>query len=188
MITAPTIFLIGFMGAGKTTLGKALAGCHPELFTYADLDELAEIRAGMSVSDIFNSHGERYFRQLETQLLHETALPGAIVGCGGGTPCHSGNIDWMNSHGLTVLLQVSREVLLRRLLEAQPQRPLISGMTPLQVAEYIVHKQEERMQWYERAQLRFSSDHLETTDEIAASCREFFDTIINPNIVNNATD
>ncbi|MCM1406525.1 MAG: shikimate kinase, partial [[Clostridium] fimetarium] len=109
------VYLIGFMGSGKTTLGRALAAANPAL-RYVDLDEEVERRAGMSVREIFARHGERRFRQLESEALRDFASErNLIVGCGGGTPCQPGNMGFMNARGLTVLLRASDEALLRRL-------------------------------------------------------------------------
>ena len=173
------MFLIGFMGAGKTTLGRALAatsssGLPDGEVTYVDLDELVEQHEKMSVSDIFRLKGEAEFRRLESQLLRETAATGnVVVGCGGGTPCHSDNMEWMNAHGVTVLLEASRPVLLRRLLAAQQKRPLLAGMAPGEVEAFIDAKLREREPFYSLAQERFNSDYLESADEIAQSCRDF---------------
>lgn len=176
------IFLIGFMGAGKTTLGRALASseCCPATgaWVYIDLDEIIEQREGMAVRAIFHQKGEAYFRCLESEMLRETARQGnVIVGCGGGTPCHSGNMEWMNANGLTVLLEASRQVLLRRLLQAQQQRPLLAGLSAAEIGEFIDAKMKEREPFYSLARLRFPSDHLESEKEIAESCLKFHDMI-----------
>ena len=167
------------MGAGKTTLGRALAD-YPSATgegarEYIDLDELIERREGLSVREIFRIKGEDEFRRLETELLREAALRGdVIIGCGGGTPCHSGNMEWMNSHGVTVLLEASPPVLLRRLLEAQTQRPLLNGMNAGEVQAFIEAKLREREPFYSLAQVRFPSDMLESEAEIAQSCSMFY--------------
>lgn len=176
------IFLIGFMGSGKTTLGRALASSAYCPATgaraYIDLDEMIEQREGMAVRAIFSRKGEAYFRCLESEMLRETARQGnVIVGCGGGTPCHSGNMEWMNANGLTVLLEASRHVLLRRLLQAQQQRPLLAGLSAEGIGEFIDAKMKEREPFYSLARLRFPSDHLESEKEIAASCLKFHDMI-----------
>lgn len=171
------MFLIGFMGSGKSTLGRAV-GARPG-WCYIDLDDLMEQREGMTVSQIFHSRGEQWFRARECELLREAASmasPGGgrvVVGCGGGTPCHSANMEWMNSRGTTILLRASSDVLLRRLLEAQEQRPLLAGMSPARLADFIEAKQIEREPWYGRASLTLCSDRLECEQEIADTVDEF---------------
>lgn len=176
------IFLIGFMGSGKTTLGRALerhaAECGAGALEYVDLDELIERHEGMSVREIFSARGEAYFRELESRMLRGLAgRDNVVVGCGGGTPCHRHNMEWMNANGLTVLLEAGHDTLLRRLLEAQEQRPLLAGMDAAQVSAFIEAKQRERAPYYERAAVRFCSDRLENAAEIALSCRLFFEML-----------
>lgn len=167
------IFLIGFMGAGKTTLGRALEARLPG-WRYVDLDELIELQAGMSVPKIFALYGEKHFRRLE----HET-LQGlldrrhTIVGCGGGTPCFYHNMELMNGAGLTVLLRARHATLLRRLLDAQTQRPKLNGFTPEQLSDYITSAQAEREPFYGQCREYFPSDRLENAAEIEASCAMF---------------
>lgn len=171
------VYLIGFMGSGKTTLGRALAAANPAL-SYIDLDEEVERRAGMSVRDIFARHGERRFRQLESVALRDFASRrNLIVGCGGGTPCQPGNMEFMNANGITVLLRASDAALLRRLTEAQAQRPLLDGMDSDALLAFIRSEQAHREPHYSKARLEFSSDRLESTDEVADSCREFLSLI-----------
>lgn len=167
------VYLMGFMGSGKTTLGRALAARF-DVARYVDLDEEAERVAGMSVREIFSSRGERYFRELEREALRRCAVErGLIVGCGGGTPCQPGNMELMNSTGLTVLLRASDKALLRRLLEAQAQRPLLNGMDPAALADYIRSEQLRREPFYGLATLEFPSDFLESEEEVSASCEAF---------------
>lgn len=170
------VFLIGFMGSGKSTLGRAL-GARPG-WRYVDLDDLMEERQGMTVSEIFATRGESWFRTEECRLLREAATPDGVdgvlvIGCGGGTPCHGGNMEWMKSRGLTVLLQASENVLLRRLAEAQEQRPLLRGMDRVQLREFIRSKQAERSGDYGRAALCLCSDFLESEAQIELTVGEF---------------
>lgn len=167
------IFLIGFMGAGKTTLGRALAERLPGV-DFIDLDELIERRTSMSVKELFAAVGEKRFRQLEKEALAEVAArTDVIIGCGGGTPCGEGNMELMNSAGLTVLLVASHSTLLRRLLEAQDSRPLLAGLDEAQLSKFITAKCDERASYYGKARLRFRADLLENAAEIDESCREF---------------
>ena len=143
------IFLVGFMGSGKTTLGKRLA----RLLGYAfvDLDKVIEERAGVSVSRYFRDHGEDAFRQLERECL-QAGLPArkTVVATGGGAPCYFDNMDWMNRHGVTVYLMLSPKALASRLKGSQ-DRPLIAGMSGAELIAYIEGKLAERESYYKKA-------------------------------------
>jgi len=167
------------MGAGKTTLGRALAATSPFRLEYVDLDELIERQEGMSVREIFATFGEDAFRQKEAALLRKIGVrENVVVGCGGGTPCHSGNMEWMNAHGLTVLLCAGHDILVRRLLEAQGRRPLLAGMSAVQLSRFVESKQRERWPFYSLAAVRFCSDRLENADEIDQTCNKFFNEVV----------
>ena len=177
------------MGTGKTTLGRAMEhfaasdACKPALrgLTFVDLDEFIERHEQMSIPEIFRAKGEPYFRALERSLLRQAAGNGStpvLVGCGGGTPCQSGCMDWMNAAGLTVKLEASHHVLLRRLMKADGQRPLTAGMSADELAAFIAAKQAEREPFYGLARLRFQSDRLESEEEINESCRLFADLVL----------
>ncbi|MDE6283969.1 MAG: shikimate kinase [Muribaculaceae bacterium] len=175
------IFLIGFMGAGKTTLGRALEARLPG-WRYIDLDQEIEKTAGISVSRFFALHGEEAFRQLErVTLTRVTHVDGdLIIGCGGGTPCYYDNMTLMNNRGLTILLEASHPTLLRRLLEAQARRPKLAGLSPDEVSSYIRQAIDERTPYYSRAAHTFATDRLENIDEIHETCARFIDRFISP--------
>ena len=120
------IFLIGYMGAGKTTLGKAFSR---ELgLTFIDLDWYIEERFHKTVQQLFSERGEQGFRELEQKMLHEVAeFEDVVISAGGGTPCFFDNMDYMNACGDTVFLQVEPEVLFHRLKVAKQQRPLLAN-------------------------------------------------------------
>lgn len=162
----PPIFLIGYMCSGKTTLGLALSRVSG--LRFIDLDQEIEREAGMSVSDIFRLKGEPEFRRLEECALRcACTLTDVIVACGGGTPCREGAIELMNASGVTVLLQPSRERLLRRLMEGRRTRPKLAAIRD--EAEMDVHAQSmlaERMPFYGRCMLRLDSSLLESPQEI----------------------
>ena len=118
------LILIGFMGSGKTTLGRALA---KELgLTFIDLDNYIELRRCKSINRRFEESGEDGFRTIERNLLHEVCeFENVVISAGGGTPCFFDNIDYMNAQGTTIYLQVSNERLLERLRIAKSRRPLL---------------------------------------------------------------
>lgn len=169
------------MGSGKTTLGRALHGAiGPDgvRLRFVDLDEAVEQAEGATVAKIFSRKEEAYFRRLESDTLRRlTATPGTVVACGGGTPCQPGNMEWMNSNGLTILLQASDEALLRRLSEGAAKRPLIASLSCEELRAFIASKQAERQPFYSQAALTFPSDLLETADEITASRQRFLQLI-----------
>ena len=157
------VFLIGYMGCGKTTLGEVLArqmDCR-----FIDLDEFIEQRQGMTVLQIFDEMGEQHFRKLETEALQEVALmTDVIVGCGGGTPCHGDNMSLMNQAGTTVWLTTSPERITARLLlpEQKSKRPKINTLSIHEVLPLVKKELQSRSPYYAQAQLQFDSTDIET--------------------------
>ena len=158
-----TVFLIGYMGCGKTTLGEVLArqlDCR-----FIDLDEFIEQRQGMTVVQIFDEMGENRFRELETEALREVAsMTDVIVGCGGGTPCHGDNMALMNQAGVTVWLTTSPERITARLLlpEQKSKRPKINTLPAHEVLPLVKKELQSRSPFYAQAQLQFDSTDIET--------------------------
>ncbi len=162
------IFLIGYMGSGKTTLGRALAAALGRDFI--DLDFYITQRFRMSIPQLFAQRGEAEFRRMESAMLREAGeFSDVVIACGGGTPCHSGNIDYMNSRGLTLWLQAERERLLTRLERGAHKRPLIAGKTRDEIAAHLDLTLPQRVPHYSRATLTIDSTHLESKTEIAAT-------------------
>ena len=161
----PTIFLIGYMGCGKTTLGSVLAAVMNVPFV--DLDDYIEERYEARITTIFKEIGEAGFRQLEKQALHEVVRLGGIVACGGGTPCIEGNMELMNEMGLTIWLTTSAERIAARLClpEQKAKRPLIAEKTDEEILEFVKEKLAEREPFYSKAQLRFDSTNIETATD-----------------------
>lgn len=170
------IFLIGYMASGKTTLGRALAD--DTGIGFVDLDDLVAEREGMSAAEIFATRGELSFRQSESDALRSVltafAGNGAIVACGGGTPCFCGNMGLMNANGLTVWLDPPTEVILRRLREDCSERPLVAALDCGEELErFVCDSMERRKHFYGQAMARFDSSRLETAAEIKDSVDEF---------------
>lgn len=157
------VFLIGYMGCGKTTLGEALA--REMDLTYIDLDQLIECKNSMTITQIFEDLGEDCFREIETATLHElTAMNNIIVGCGGGTPCHGKNLELMNQTGTTVWLTTSPERITARLHlpEEKCKRPKVSILPDEAVLPFVKRELEERTPYYSQALLQFDSTDIET--------------------------
>src|SRR6476620_3320016 len=99
------VFLIGFMGSGKTTIGKKLANYLK--YEFIDLDKFIEARAGMTIVDYFAAHGEEEFRKMERDVLQTTHYPdNVIIATGGGTPTYDDNMEWMNENGKVAYLSL----------------------------------------------------------------------------------
>ena len=173
------VFLMGFMGAGKTTLGKALAA-HLGV-SFIDLDQYIESRFMKSVSQIFATRGEQGFREIESRLLREVGeFDNVIVSCGGSTPLIGDNMDYMLSQGQTVYLKCSNETLLSRLKTARSQRPLIASKTDDELAQFIESETKRREPGYLRAQYICPGDRLESRDQIAETI-EYIENLLNLN-------
>ncbi len=168
------IFLIGYMGSGKTTLGMALAQ-HMGV-PFIDLDDYIEERCEATVSEIFASVGEPGFRDIERRCLDEVAAQaqGVIVACGGGTPCQPGNMELMNARGLTIWLTTPPQRIAARLSlpEQRAKRPLIAAMSDDELVDHINRHMAQREPHYSQAQLTFDSTHLESEDEIEATATQ----------------
>ncbi len=144
------IFLIGFMGSGKTTLGKRLA--KKISWDFMDMDHMIEQQEGMSVAAIFGQKGEEYFRKQESTLLQKLdSSHNMVVATGGGSPCFGNNMEVMNSKGITVYLRMHECSLATRLEKARTVRPLIEGLQPEELRKYIRQKLDEREPFYNQA-------------------------------------
>ena len=162
------IFLIGYMGAGKTTLGKAFARAMG--LTFVDLDWYIEERYHKTVRQIFEERGEDGFRELEKRMLHETGeFENVVISVGGGTPCFFDNMDYMNSVGQTVFLDVDVKVLFRRLKVAKQQRPLLANKTDEELMTFIIEALQKRLPFYSKAKYVFNGERLEDRRQIQQS-------------------
>ncbi|HHJ10774.1 MAG TPA: shikimate kinase [Bacteroidetes bacterium] len=146
------IFLIGFMGSGKSMFGKEFA-LSAGLF-FADLDEIIEINEGKNISNIFAKEGEEVFRVLEHKALLQAinTMDDVVIAVGGGTPCFFDHMKLMNQVGQTIYLKYPPEKLFEYLKEEPDKRPLISGKSDEELIDYIRKKLKEREFFYEQAQ------------------------------------
>lgn len=162
------IFLIGYMGSGKTTLGRAYATA--EQLDFIDLDWYIEGRYHLSVRELFNRSGEEAFRRIERNLLHEVGeFENVIIACGGGTPCFFDNMEYMNASGKTVFLNPSEEALFRRLKAGREKRPLLAGKSDEELRTTIAEALRNRLPYYTQAKFTFDSGWLENRRQIGRS-------------------
>ena len=167
------IFIIGYMASGKTTFGKALA---EELNSpFIDLDEYIEANESKTISEIFNEKGESGFRELEKSLLHQVVSEeeNLVLACGGGTPCHYDNMNFLNQNGITVFLETSTPVLISRLQEENKSRPILSGKSDDEIRKHVLTQLCERLPHYMEAKLKWNGDDLETEKMIKANVENF---------------
>lgn len=159
------IILIGYMGAGKTTIGRALA--RDLGLPFYDLDQYIENRMHHSVKELFDERGEEGFRKIEHNMLHEVAeFEDVVISCGGGTPCFYDNIDYMNHQGQTLYLKATPEVLFSHLHMGHTVRPLLLNKTPEEMKAYIQEQLVSREPIYNKAQYTLDVSLLNSRDEI----------------------
>nr|WP_299207419.1 shikimate kinase [uncultured Brumimicrobium sp.] len=147
------IFLIGFMGAGKTTLGKRLA--NKSGLPFVDVDQKIEAYFQLSIQSIFEKYGEAFFRKEESKMLEKLIeeFPQAILSVGGGLPCYNNNIELMNLSGTTCYLHRPAKELFHRLKNSKENRPLLTGKSDAELLQYIEVKLLEREVFYSKAKI-----------------------------------
>lgn len=152
------IFLIGYMGAGKTAVGRALARRYG--LEHIDLDWRIEQRFHQKISDMFASIGEEGFRRHERNMLQEViGMENVVVSVGGGTPCFFDNMEQMNVAGYTIYLQCEIDTLIERIMYSQNKRPIVAGKTNKELAKFVAEHLTVREPFY------FKAKHiLHTTD------------------------
>ncbi len=161
------IFLIGFMGSGKTTMGKILA--NNLNLNFIDLDIYIENKYRKTVMQIFEEEGEVIFREKERACLHEVSdFDGVVISTGGGTPCFFDNMDYMNSRGKTIYLKLHPKQLARRLSSSKAQvRPLVKNKTGDELFEYITQLLATREPFYLQSQRVVEGSDKEIRDFIS---------------------
>lgn len=164
------ILLVGFMAAGKTTLGKALA--RDLGLQFIDLDHYIENRYRCTVSQLFAERGEEAFRQIERNLLHEVAeFEDVVISTGGGTPCFFDNMEYMNQQGLTVYLKATPEILRTHLRMGKQKRPLIAQKNDEELDIFIRESLDKRESYYNQARLIFDIGLLDNGMRIQESVK-----------------
>ena len=162
------IILIGYMGSGKTTIGRALSKKTGMMFY--DLDWYIESRMRKTVAQIFAERGEEGFRQIEYNMLHEVAeFEDVIISCGGGTPCFFDNMDYLNRQGDVCYLKATPEVLHDHLLMGKVERPLIKGKSPEELIAYITEQVAKREEFYSKARYTLDVSLMDNYEKIQIS-------------------
>ena len=159
------IFLIGYMGAGKTTLGKSLA-CRMNL-RYIDTDHFIENRYRKKISDIFACEGEARFREIEHRILLEISeFEDVVISTGGGLPCFNDNMTLMNDKGITVYLDVPVEELAARLDVSKTVRPVLKKRSGSELMEFIKDNINVRESFYEQSKIRIFAGRMSTKNDV----------------------
>ena len=149
------VYIIGFMGSGKTTTGMKLAILLG--WPFIDLDRSIEEVTGLTIPEIFSRHGEAWFRKVESETLKNIrSLTRGVISTGGGTPCYSENMDYMLETGLTIYLKLTPVQLKSRLSRTNNERPLIKNLDDEALLSFIEENLTIREKWYNRAELNFN--------------------------------
>lgn len=157
------IYLIGYMGCGKTRLGKRLAQ-HLGI-QFIDMDDHIEERNCKSVPQIFATEGENGFREKERKALEElSAFTDIVIATGGGAPCFFDNIDLMNKTGATVYLNIHPDILATRLMKSKTERPLIKGKSKKELVAFIDETLKKRNEFYTQAQYQITEPDADLND------------------------
>ncbi|MDR1938065.1 MAG: shikimate kinase [Tannerellaceae bacterium] len=159
------IFLTGYMGAGKTTIGKELAGrMH---LSFIDLDVYIEARYHKTVSRLFAEKGEEGFRKIERDMLREVAMfEDVLISTGGGAPCFYDNMPFMNEAGQTVYLKVSPGELVKRLELTRHTRPVLNGKRGEELLAFVSENLEKREAYYMQAAIVFEAEVMFTENDV----------------------
>lgn len=165
------IFLIGYMGAGKTTVGRELA--KQTGLSFIDLDNYIEVRYHKAISRLFVEKGEEEFRNIERRMLQEVAaFEDVLISTGGGAPCYFDNMEFMNRIGTTVYLKVSVEELTKRLEVCKGTRPVLQGKSGEELKAFITESLAKRATYYDRAAVIFDAEVMLTEADVETIVKE----------------
>ncbi len=166
------IFLVGYMGCGKSTVGRQLAKALN--YTHLDLDVLFEAEYKITIADFFNKYDESAFRKIEHQLLLSTFnLENHVVSTGGGTPCFFNNMDLINQNGISVYIKMHPKSLFFRLLNSKRTRPLASGLDSVSLQKSIDEKLSEREEFYAHAKVIVKGENIDV-ESLSERIKSFF--------------
>ena len=162
------IFLIGFMGAGKSSIGRLLSA-HLDI-PFFDQDQVIEGLSGSSVSSLFSDRGEVWFREYEAAVIRDFEYPESFVfSTGGGCPCYHDNMTWINLHGTSIYLSAKAEVLVSRLRSTKDSRPLINSLSGADFEKQITYRLALREPFYQMAAITVNMHAGESTEDVFTS-------------------
>ena len=154
------IYIIGYMGAGKSGVAKRLAARLG--WQSCDTDTMFEEKYRISINDFFDKYGQDLFRKLESDIIRSTAqMENVVVATGGGTPCFFDNMSFMNENGLTVFLSMSPKSAAVRLSQTKKKRPLTKGLSGDELLHFIEQQYEQRLPFYTQAQMTFKAENCD---------------------------
>jgi shikimate kinase len=157
------LYIIGFMGSGKTTLGKRLASSLK--WSFVDLDKKIEEDTGLTIPEIFSLHGEDHFRIVEAKALRSLVTDSnTVISTGGGTPCFGSNMEFMLKTGMTIYLKLTTGQLVSRLRSSSDDRPLIKNLSGKSLLNFIDEKLSFREKYYEKSDLVIDGFDLDISD------------------------
>lgn len=174
MINTLPVFLIGYMGAGKTTTGKLLSSKLG--YKFIDLDELIETRTGLAIPVIFELKGEEYFRTIEKEALRTLAGAGhTIIATGGGCAVYDDNMEWMQANGITVYLRCHPGKIFHRIAPQKQKRPLLAGLDDVDIMEFIIESIKTRLPFYVKSHTNVNgeTEAEQVASEIAERVNRF---------------
>lgn len=148
---AKTLFLIGFMASGKSSLGSKIA--RQFNMDFLDLDEAISVREGHSINELFLKHGEEVFRKIESDVLKEIDLENKVIATGGGTPIFGDNMLYMKNNGAVAYLVVPTSVIIGRLRQNREERPLVKDLSDAELTEFVEKTLEQRKIIYSQADI-----------------------------------
>ncbi|MBF1456903.1 MAG: shikimate kinase [Prevotella nigrescens] len=170
------IIIIGYMGAGKTTLGWALSKILG--FRFYDLDWYIETRMRKTIAQIFEERGEDGFRVIERNMLHEVAeFENVIIACGGGTPCFFDNMDYLNQQGETVYMNATADIICQHLNMSRNVRPLLKGKSEEEMKVFVEKQIEQRNTYYKRAKHIVEVHLMDNRKKISTMAKQLIATI-----------
>ncbi|MBQ9545893.1 MAG: shikimate kinase [Bacteroidales bacterium] len=160
------IYLIGYMYSGKTTVGRKLADALG--YDFLDLDQAIETRYHTTLPLFFKRYGEPMFRQVEMQMLHDTSrMDNVVISTGGGTPCFSDNMQWINDNGTSIYLRLTEESICQRMECSRKCRPTVMALPPEERKQFIHDQLSARLPIYQQARHTIVADGMDTKDIIS---------------------